>query len=182
MTLLRHHSEGRRLDAMQIVEAVRLATREVEPVLRAVAREQAQHTASLVPRRRGTLASSVRGQVRRRRYGYVLRVAPGKGEMQVRARGRRTTHERYDLFYGWFVEHGTGVRGPRRQLIPPRQRGLVPAGSRLLVPSGIGQAPQRPFGRARDHYDRVVARRLDRKVQQILDHAVTRAITRGSAR
>lgn len=165
-----------------IVHAARHATPLVEPLLRTAAVEQARFTSSVLPKDSGELARQVKGTVRRRPNGYLIRIAPGKGRMQVRRTGKRTSHESYDLFYGYFPEGGTGEQGPLHRRIPAAKRGRVPAGSGYRVPTGRGQAPQRRFDLARERYDRQVAPRLDRQVQDVLDDAVIAATNREAAK
>jgi hypothetical protein len=164
-----------------IVEAARQAVHHVEPLLRAAVRDQADRTSSLIHSRTGELAGSVRGQVRRRRRGYVLRVGSfGKGRFTVRNGGARDRKSRYQLFHGYFVEHGTGEQGPRSRRIPADRRGLVPVRGGRRRPSGAGQAPQRPFGRARDAYDAGPSHQLDRAVHDMVDREIVAAVRKAS--
>ncbi|MBF6618831.1 MAG: hypothetical protein ITG02_01190 [Patulibacter sp.] len=164
-----------------IVEAARQAVHHVEPVLRAAAREQADRTRTLIHSRSGELARSVRGQVRRRRRGYVLRVGSfGRGNFTVRNGGARRQESGYQLFHGYFVEHGTGEQGPLARRIPDDRRGLVPTRGGRRRPTGAGQAPQRPFSRARDAYDRGPSHQLDRMVHDLVDREIVTAVRRAS--
>lgn len=159
------------------IAALRDATPKVEPAIRAAGDRQAQRIRSKIHSRSGALAGAVRVTVRRRATGYVMTVGPTGGNVIARhAGGRRTTTK---PFHGSFVEHGTGERGPTGRRIAPSRRGLVPVAGGARVPSGRGQAPQRPFGRAREEYDAGPSRQLDGQVRRILDQALLTAVRRG---
>jgi hypothetical protein len=169
------------LDLQVSIDTARRAAPLVGPLLRAAAGVQAGRTAGLIHSRSGNLAGGIKGQVTRKPYGWVLRVGPGKGTVNVRTAGARRTESKYDLFYARFVEEGTGERGPLGRTIPKKQRGLVPTAGGARRPSGRGQAPQHPFDRARRQYDSQVAKSLDEQVQRILDDAVVAATARATA-
>lgn len=178
---MRHTTAGARpLDVETVIQAQRISQRDIERDLRAAGREQAARTRSLIHSRSGALAAATTSSVRRTGLGYVLRIGPiKKGTMVVRRAGSATRQEKYDLFYKYFVERGTGSRGPLGRPIPKERRGLIPDGGGLREPSGVGMAAQHPFGRARDLYDSVIAPVVDRRIQDRQDRAIERALRGG---
>jgi hypothetical protein len=96
--------------------------------------------------------------------------------MRVRKGGRLTDHDTYALFYTYFFEHGTGIAGHKKRIIPPLQRGVIRAGGVLYQPSGSGQRAQHPFVRGRKHFDSTGAERLIDEINRIISTAVNNTL------
>lgn len=170
-------------DPLAIAAAAAEVEQEMRVVLRVAGEEAEADMRGRIHSRSGKLAAAVVARVRLLRgdSGARLSVGPTKAVEFATRKGREgAVSKAQDVFTGWFVEEGTGIYGPQRQLI--KRRGRIPVGRSLRVPSGRGQQAQHIFRDAREDYAATKAPAVDRRIQELAARKIGAAVRQGVRR